>query len=602
MNKVLFVALSILFTSQVMAQNVIEKGKKLDNILLDGKVITIEDAIQEVGLPSLTIAVFENYEIIWTEQWGVKDLISNEPINELTSFSTASISKAITATLVVILEEKGMIELTIPVNDYLKRWKIPDNEYTRNTPVTLEHLLSHTAGTTQHGFTDFYEGEDIPTIFESVKGEIPSYNKPIEVNFEPGTNWRYSGGGYTIIQMALEDHLGKPLADLIETHLFSPLGMKNSTMKQPNETGFLDNVAKAHDEEGNIISTGIPITPQLAASGLWSNPIDMAIFLIEIQKALNGQKTLVISQNVAKRVTDIVTIKTVGGWSLGWERIIGAGNREWFSHGGSNTGTGGHIYATMQGGNGIAMFGNGPNSIRIPVLDAFLNEVIKEFGWEAPLKDEMVKPITIEKLKEFTGKYLDVSFGAVINVELNDMNLHISPYFNQDILHIGDQTFILPNLPNRLKFTKHPTDGEFYIAFVRDGVSEITYPFRRINGKFPLDYIAEGNYKEAKKAFQNEKEKFPNSPIVSESNINRLGYDQIRDGNLESAIEIFKINVEFYPESANVYDSLGEAFLELGMKEEALINYKKAYSLNPENTNAKKIIDQIELDSKSKNE
>lgn len=118
--------------------------------------------------------------------------------------------------------------------------------------------------------------------------------------------------------MALEDHLGKSLADLAETYLFKPLGMNYSTMRQPHEAGFLTNVAQAHDENGQIIRTGTPITPQVAPSGLWSTPLDIAIFIIEFQRALAGQDTKVISQAVAQSVVDVVTLKVMGGWSMGW--------------------------------------------------------------------------------------------------------------------------------------------------------------------------------------------------------------------------------------------------------------------------------------------
>lgn len=74
--------------------------------------------------------------------------------------------------------------------------------------------MNHTAGSTQHGFADFYEGNEIPTIQPSLLGQIPRYDKEIEFLFTPGTSWQYSGGGYVIIQMALEDFLNKPIAEL----------------------------------------------------------------------------------------------------------------------------------------------------------------------------------------------------------------------------------------------------------------------------------------------------------------------------------------------------------------------------------------------------
>ena len=248
----------------------------------------------QYGLVGLSAVVFENYQIVWTKTWGHKAINMDEKIDPQTAFSTASISKAITATLFVLLEEKGLIDLEAPVNDYLQRWKLPENEFTKKVPVTFRHLLSHTAGTTQHGFADFYAGDEVPTILESVQGKLPRYDKPIEVVFEPGTQWSYSGGGYTLAQMALEDHLGKSLAELAAAYIFQPLGMQNTTMHQDGDAGFLSNVAKVHNEQGEVIKTGIPICPQTAASAMWSTPTDMAIFMIEIQVSLKKKGNFIL--------------------------------------------------------------------------------------------------------------------------------------------------------------------------------------------------------------------------------------------------------------------------------------------------------------------
>jgi Flp pilus assembly protein TadD len=73
-----------------------------------------------------------------------------------------------------------------------------------------------------------------------------------------------------------------------------------------------------------------------------------------------------------------------------------------------------------------------------------------------------------------------------------------------------------------------------------------------------------------------------------------MGYRLMGAGNMEAALEIFKLNVELYPKSANVYDSLGEAYLKLGDNENASTNYRKSLELNPENNNAKEALRRLE--------
>jgi len=138
---------------------------------------SLKDAMNLHDLKGVSVAVFENYKVIWTGTWGIKDVDSGEPIDVNTAFSTASISKPITATLFAILEEKGLINLKDPVSIYLKRWKLPESKFLKDTLLTFEHLLSHTAGTTQHGFSDFYEGDTIATLVQSLKGQLPRYKR-----------------------------------------------------------------------------------------------------------------------------------------------------------------------------------------------------------------------------------------------------------------------------------------------------------------------------------------------------------------------------------------------------------------------------------------
>lgn len=447
----------------------------------DSITYTVEEAMALHDLKGLSVAVFENYQLSWTENWGVKDVVTSEKIDFNTAFSTASIAKPITATIFAILEEKGLIDLKAPVSSYLKRWKLPESEFLNTTDLTLEHILSHTAGTTQGGFADFYEGDTIPTIVQSLKGELPNYDKEIEIVTTPGSEWNYSGGGYVIAQMALEDHFNKSLADIANEYLFQPLGLKHTTMKQPNEIGFLKNVAKVHNEEGAKIKTGIPITPQVAPSGLWSTPTDMATFLIEMQNALRGENNKVISQNVAQRVTKLVTIKIMGGWSLGWERRHAYGNYDWFSHGGANTGTGGYIYATMEDGNGIAFFGNSANKNRIPVLDQFRESIVKAHNWYKPLDRSIEKPLAESLRNSFIGQYLGIAFGENKEVIFRNGKLFLSPYFGSDreLIYIGDNTFMLDEIANYMKFEINPADGKMHIALIRKGIDEKDYVYKK---------------------------------------------------------------------------------------------------------------------------
>lgn len=442
----------------------------------DSTLYSVSDAMRFNGLVGLSVAVIENYRIAWTGIWGLKDVVSHKSIDRNTAFSTASISKPVTATLFAILEEKGLIHLKDPISKYLKRWKLPANSFTKETAITFEHLLSHTAGTSQHGFEDFYEGDTMPNLVQSLRGQLQKrYTSEIAFQWAPGTHWGYSGGGYVIAQMAVEDSLGKTLADLADEYLFRPLKLKHTTFKQPNEKGFLSNIAKAHDKSGKIIRTGIPITPQIAASGLWSTPSDLAIFMIEMQNALRNKKNTVISNKVALRVTNIVTSKVLGGWSLGWERRYGFGNYDWFSHGGNNTGIGGYFYGTITNGNGIVFLGNSDDPNRTVVVDQLRKSIMHAHQWYIPINKSLQKKIPEEFAKAIIGTYTHILFPEEVEIIKHDKGLYIKNFIGKEInelTFIGDDTFIIDGSPSKMKIQKNNSDGLLYISLIRNNTSE----------------------------------------------------------------------------------------------------------------------------------
>lgn len=451
----------------------------------DSTTSSVEEAMGEYDLKGLSIAIIENYNIICTETWGVKDVVTRERIDENTAFSTASIAKPITATLFLILEEKGLISLDEPVSNYLKRWKLPNSKYLKNTEVTLKHLLSHTAGATQHGFADFYKGDTIPTLVQSLKGELPNYDEEIDFNWIPGMDWGYSGGGYVIAQMAVEDKLGVELSDLGKEYLFDPLGLNHTTFKQPHEEAFLlSNLAKAHDENGDIVGDGIPITPQVAASGLWSTPGDLAVILIEMQNALRNENNTVISHEVAKKVTEIVTTKVMGGWSLGWERRYGYGNYEWFSHGGANTGVGGHIYGTMKDGKGIVILGNSANQNRLPVIDMLRKSVVFNRNWYLPLDTSLQKPLSQEVIDLVTGKYTHAIFPEEMEITNENGKLFVRPpsfpgATDNELIYIGNNEFIMDGFLSKIIIEMDKKNHHLNLNTRRNGTSEIATQYRK---------------------------------------------------------------------------------------------------------------------------
>jgi CubicO group peptidase (beta-lactamase class C family) len=584
-----------------------EKIKSLDS-LKNGTA----EMMSKYNLKGLSVAVFENYKVIWTNQWGVKAIDTGEKIDLNTAFSTASISKPIVAIVCTILEEKGLINLNAPISQYLKSWQLPKSDFTTKTPVTWKHLLSHTAGTSQGGFEDYYQGDSIPTIVESLQGKLlPRSKKPIEFLFKPETDWQYSGGGYVIIQCALEDHFKKPLAQIVKEQLLDPLYLQNSTMIQPNENGFLTNIAKVHNSNGKTIRTGIPITPQVAPSGLWSTPTDLALIAIELQKALAG-KGKVISKAVAEKVTNIVTMKGPRGWSYGWQRSLGYGNLDWFSHDGSNTGTGGDLLATMKNGNGIAILANGDKPNRLPVMAYIEKEVITKLNWFKPIKGGVIQ-IPSELKNAIKGYYTEILYGydrmgtTKIAEEHNGLYLY-SPFLKENfdtektkMHYLGNNTFKIDNYPNEIHFNllNHKlqaitiTRAVSTTRFLQLSLEQIRTPQTQL-----IEIFSENTFETAVNQFKKLRLKYPDYNF--EDDLNNFGYNLFNKKLTDLSVQIFALNCSEYPASANAFDSLGEIYEAIGQLGPAKENYLKSLELNPKNENAAQMLVKINAQLKSK--
>ena len=369
---------------------------------------------------------------------------------------------------------------------------------------------------------------------------------------------------------------------------------------------FLTNIAKVHTSKGEVIRTGIPITPQVAPSGLWSTPTDLALIAIEIQKALSGNGNKIISTTVAKKVTDIVTMNGPRGWSYGWQRSLGFGNQEWFSHDGSNTGTGGELLATMKNGNGIAVLANGDKLNRIPVMSYIEKEIITKLHWNKPINKTASQEASSTLKKTIKGYYTEILYGydrlGVTKIFEENNHLYVnSPYlkdsFNvekNEMYYIGNNSFKVENYPNIIEFTLDKNKLHGLIISRPDYTNkklELSLDQIRTPQTELIEIFSTNTFKIALNQFKKLKLNYPSYNF--EENLNNLGYSSFNKKQIDLSIQIFTLNCSEYPESANAYDSLGEIYEATGKLELAKQNYHKSLELNPKNDNAKQMISKI---------
>jgi CubicO group peptidase (beta-lactamase class C family) len=160
--------------------------------------MNILDRMKYYNVPGVSIAVIDNGKIDWAKGYGIKETGGNDPVTPETLFQAASISKPVTALGTLQLVEKGSLDLDSPVNDKLLSWKVPENEYSEKEKVTLRRLLTHSSGLTVSGFPGYAASEQIPTPVQVLDGEKPANTPPVRIDMLPGSQWRYSGGGFLV--------------------------------------------------------------------------------------------------------------------------------------------------------------------------------------------------------------------------------------------------------------------------------------------------------------------------------------------------------------------------------------------------------------------
>lgn len=256
----------------------------------------LDERMAYYGVPGVSIAVIEQATLRWARSYGVQSEEISTPITPETRFSAASLSKPLVALAVLRLVQDGILNLDTDVNHYLTSWRLPASDYIRQHKVTLRGLLSHSAGVTTYGFWGYRPESSVPTLAQVLDGQPPANSVPVRVDTIPHTRWRYSSGGYCIVQQVLVDVLHMPFDRLMQNLVLRPLGMDHSAFLATPDAAIASLAAAGHDPTGVALPGCWRTHPELAATGLWSTPTDLARFVIDVQRSLHGQGNAVLTR------------------------------------------------------------------------------------------------------------------------------------------------------------------------------------------------------------------------------------------------------------------------------------------------------------------
>lgn len=540
---------------------------------------SIEERMEHYGIPGVSIAVIHNNEIAWTKGYGVVDKESLTPVTTQTLFQAAATSMPVTAYGALRVVEQNELDLDENVNSYLKSWKVPENEFTREKKVTIRNLLNHSAGIHPRGTGSYSIDEKVPTLVEILNGTPPASNEPLTVNKEPDESVRFAYASYVPIQQMLLDVEGKTFPEIMYEYVLQPLEMDNSTFDQTLTPEQLTKVATGYLQDGSMVEGGRNIQPAMASGGLWTTAEDYAKFLTNVMQS--------------KDLTDLMGTP-YGVSNSGWSFTLGLGfqllNRNdeiYLRHHGWNTGFYAEIAAHRDKGYGVVVFTNST----FPEFNAeVMRAVAQAYEWDNYVPVHQKKQIDQPSADEITGRYQ--SDDVIVEISQKDNQLFYKNILDEqgvEIIKVSDSLFVRRNSSRFIQFKSDSENGALSLQYLNRNDGAIISALVKVadDKKSPVEFLLEGDFENALIAYKNLMELDPTHPTVTEYYINDIGYDFYHADRMTLSLNTFKVNMILYPDSYKVYDSYAEACMKAGETDLAILNYSKSLELNPQNNGAR---------------
>jgi tetratricopeptide (TPR) repeat protein len=371
----------------------------------------------------------------------------------------------------------------------------------------------------------------------------------------------------------------KPFPQIAKETVLEPLQMTNSTYNQPLPAVWLKRAAAGYRPDGSEVEGKRHTYPEMAAAGLWTTPIDLAKFAIEIQLSLQGKSNKVLSKPMTeKMLTPFVEDFVALGFFIDKK-----GKAIYFQHGGADEGFRAQLMAHKEKGYGAVVMVNSDNG---QISNEILRSIANEYQWEdyLPSPYEIVA-VESKSLDDYVGRYLANPDRVLTFTKEND-KLFVQPTQSPklELFPIAANRFIRKDAAIQYSFLNEAGENADTVKINFDGGASLA-PRISPDLKIPYEHLVAGNFEIAVAAYRKIKLEQPNNNAVEEGRINNLGYELLGQKNYPAAIAVFKLNVELYPKSANTYDSLGEAYMLNGDRELAIQNYQRSIEMDPNNKN-----------------
>lgn len=414
------------------------------------------------------ILVIKNKETIYQNELGFLEGAKSQKLAPNTIFNIGSIAKEFSAVAIMMLHEKGLLQL----DDSLATFDLALPPWANK--VRVKHLLNYTSGLPKVRISQVKKSQDV----------LQGLRKLTQLNTEPGAAYNYNHHSIFLQKRIVEKVTKTPFAQFVQTQMLEPLGMKHSLIDPKSDVPGL---AKSFNNEGK----NDPTDPGITSGWVYPTVEDMAKWMVALHTG---------------KLISPKSLKTL---------------------------------LTPFSPNSQAALGQGK----------FSNDVL----------------------------HLHVHHGSSYNFE----------------------SLVYYDIKNQLLIILLTNNKNFKLHEIAQAIDQITQskPFTLPKKSIYLT-IRQKCYQDVATGIQYYKELKKASPDLynfeDESELNQLGYKLLGRKQVKAAIKIFQLLVQEFPEAANPYDSLGEAYLLDKQYKLALKNYQKAFALNPKNKNAKQMIQRLQ--------
>ena len=406
---------------------------------------SISDKMSEYVIPAMSLAVIKEGQIEWSETYQNAELAGNQRLDCASIFQAASLSKPVTFMAALRMHAAGEIDLDKNITDYLKRFQLPEGKQTTDNPVTFRNLFSHTSGVNGGGYQGYHRDIDMPSDVDILMGKEGVNSPAIEVVWPPDQTLVYSGGGYTLAELALQDIYGTDFSVIMKKWILNPANMECSEFTQPLLASDSNRVAKGYSQSGEALEGGWRNHPEQAAAGLWSNATDLAKFMTQIYNAYQGKPSIFSQSDVESMISD-----ERDGHIYGF--IVNRTKDDLaITHYGGNAGYRTAMTISLTTGNGLVYLINSDNGGNLG--NELLLSAAQVYGWKHFGQNQLHRQeIDTEILKTLVGEY-NWNDQVDLNMRYDEKEKLIALIFPN-----GDEYKLVHVVGDELDFV-HPSTG-----------------------------------------------------------------------------------------------------------------------------------------------